>query len=184
MQRLGRGEVGHLKVAVTLWVLLIVTLQVSEVPLQAPPQPANTTFLLDGLAVRVTVLPVLKLAEHSVPQLMPLGLLLTLPEPLFTTLRVYLDGAGAGAKVAVAVAFAVSVKLQAAVPVQAPLQPLNTMPASGVAVRLTGVPMSSVAEQLLPQSMPLPLTLPVPVPARAAVSGGEDQSATGASRLD
>jgi hypothetical protein len=147
MLRRVRGEVGHLKVAVTLWVLLIVTLQVSEVPLQAPPQPANTTFLLDGLAVRVTVLPVLKLAEHSVPQLMPLGLLLTLPEPLFTTLRVYFDGAGAGAKVAVAVAFAVSVKLQAAVPVQAPLQPLNTMPASGVAVRLTGVPMSSVAEQ-------------------------------------
>jgi hypothetical protein len=142
-----RGEVGHLKVAVTLWVLLIVTLQVSEVPLQAPDQPANTTFLLDGLAVRVTVLPVLKLAEHSVPQLMPLGLLLTLPEPLFTTLRVYFDGAGAGAKVAVAVAFAASVKLQAAVPVQAPLQPLNTMPASGVAVRLTGVPMSSVAVQ-------------------------------------
>ncbi len=61
-------------------------------------------------------------------------------------------------------------KLQAPVPVQAPLQPLNTMPASGVAVRLTAVPISSVAEQLLPQSMPLPLTLPVPVPALAALS--------------
>ena len=165
-----RGEVRHLKVAVTLWVLLIVTLQVSEVPLHAPDQPAKTTFLLDGLAVRVTVLPVLKLAEHSVPQLMPLGLLLTLPEPLFTTLSVYFDGAGAGAKVAVAVAFAASEKLQAAVPVQAPLQPLNTMPASGVAVRLTAVPISSVAVQALPQSMPLPITLPVPLPDLAALS--------------
>ena len=77
-----------MKVAVTLWFVLIVTLQVRAVPLHAPVQPANTTFLLDGLAVRVTLLPLLKLAEHSVPQLMPLGLLVTLPEPLFTTLRV------------------------------------------------------------------------------------------------
>jgi heme exporter protein D len=77
-----------LKVAVTLWLAFIVTLQVSAVPLHAPVQPAKTTFLLDGLAVRVTLVPLLKLAEHSVPQLMPLGLLVTLPEPLFTTLRV------------------------------------------------------------------------------------------------
>ena len=140
MQCRVRGEVGHLKVAVTPWFLLIVTLQVSEVPLHAPPHPTNTTFLLDGLAVRVTLLPLLKLAEHRVPQLMPLGLLVTLPAPLVTTLKLYFDGAGAGVKVAVTDAAAFSAKLQAPVPVQAPLQPLNTMPASGVAVRLTCVP--------------------------------------------
>ncbi len=58
-------------------------------PLQAPPQPVNTTLRLEGLAVSVTVLPLENVAEHFVPQLMPLGLLITLPEPLLTTFRAY-----------------------------------------------------------------------------------------------
>lgn len=58
------------------------------VPEQPPPlQPLNTK-LLDGVAVKVTFVPLLKLAEvelQPVPHLMPDGELLTVP-PLATFL--------------------------------------------------------------------------------------------------
>ena len=57
---------------------------------------------------------------------------------------------------------------QLPVPVQAPLQPLNTEPAAGAAARLTTVPELKVEEHVAPQVMPagVLVTAPVPVPAK------------------
>ena len=60
-----------------------VTAQVA-VPLQAPDQPANVE-LAPGVAVSVIAVPLAKLAVHVVPQLIPAGLLVTVPAPVLCT---------------------------------------------------------------------------------------------------
>jgi len=63
------------------------------------------------------------------------------------------------------------VTLQAPVPLQAPLQPANVKPESGVAVKLTTVPLAKFAEHVVPQEIPDGelATVPVPVPLFATV---------------
>jgi hypothetical protein len=58
------------------------------------------------------------------------------------------------------------VTVQLPVPVHAPLQPVNAEVASGVAVKVTTVPVVKVAEQVAPQLMPggFEVTVPPPVP--------------------
>jgi hypothetical protein len=113
------------KLAVTLCALLIVTLQL-PLPVQpAPLQPLKVKPLF-GVAVSVTLLPCAKLLLQVVPQLMPAGDELTLPEPLRITFS---------AKFAVGTAVKVAVTERAlpictwqVLPVQArplPLQPLK-----------------------------------------------------------
>lgn len=53
------------------------------VPLQAPDQPANVEPV-PAVAVSVTDVPMPKLALHVVPQLIPEGLLVTVPVPVPT----------------------------------------------------------------------------------------------------
>ena len=72
------------KLAVTVFAALIVTMQVEAVPLHAPPQPENE-LPEPGAAVNVTLVPLVKLALHVVPQLMPAGLLVTVPVPDLVT---------------------------------------------------------------------------------------------------
>jgi hypothetical protein len=68
----------------------IVTTQVLAVPLQAPPHPVNVLPAL-GVAVSVTAVFATNVALHRVPQLMPLGLLDTLPRVVvLVTVSVYL----------------------------------------------------------------------------------------------
>ena len=64
------------------------------------------------------------------------------------------------------------VTLHEPVPLHAPLQPLKTCPAAGVAARLTDAPETNVAEQVAPQLMPAGalVTDPVPVPAKEVVN--------------
>ena len=71
---------GAVNVAVTEVVALIVTAHV-PVPEQAPLQPPKMEPAA-GTAVRVTDVPGAKDCEHAAPQLMPAGLLVTVPEPL------------------------------------------------------------------------------------------------------
>jgi len=52
------------------------------VPEHPPPDQPVKVEPETGAAVRVTDVPELKLAEQVEPQLMPLGLLVTMPEPV------------------------------------------------------------------------------------------------------
>jgi len=76
-------------VALTVLAAFMVTLQL-PVPEQAPLHPLNRV-LAPAVAVSVTVVPALKPNWHVVPQLMPKGLLLTLPLPDVETLRRYFE---------------------------------------------------------------------------------------------
>ena len=82
-QLFGGGRVGHN----TLFAV-IETRQVGDRPAQAPLQPANVEPE-DAVAVSVTVLFLTNAAEHWLPQLMPEGLLVSvpLPAPLLLTVR-------------------------------------------------------------------------------------------------
>src|SRR5438105_695564 len=66
-----------LKVAVTDWFAFMVRVQV-PVPLQAPDQPAKNAPLA-GVAVSLTLVPELNDALHVGAQLIPVGLLVTVP---------------------------------------------------------------------------------------------------------
>lgn len=69
-----------LNIAVTVVLAESATVHV-PVPLHAPDQPANVELAL-GVAVNVTEVPLAKLALHVCPQLMPAGLLTTVPVPV------------------------------------------------------------------------------------------------------
>jgi hypothetical protein len=73
------------KIAVTDWALDMLMVQV-PVPEHAPVQPVNLE-VPDCDAVSVTLCPAAYLAEHVLPQLIPDGALVTVPEPVpaFTT---------------------------------------------------------------------------------------------------
>jgi hypothetical protein len=69
-----------MKVAVTVVAAFTVTVQEVAVPLQPPLQPLKTDPAA-GAAVKVTAVPFVYDPEHVVPQLMPAGLLVTVPVP-------------------------------------------------------------------------------------------------------
>ena len=71
---------GRVKLAVTMRAALVGIVQVGALPVQAPPQPAKVEPVV-GVAVRVTLAPLAKLATQAAPQLMPAGLLATVPRP-------------------------------------------------------------------------------------------------------
>ena len=69
-----------MNLAVTLRAALIVTVQLA-LALHAPPHPLKVDVLL-GTAVKVTLAPGAKPCAQSLPQLMPVGVELTVPAPL------------------------------------------------------------------------------------------------------
>ena len=71
---------GVVKAAVTDLLLSIVTVQ-PPVPEQAPDQPEKVEPA-EGEAVRVTEVPISYSSKQSPPQLMPVGLLAIVPEPV------------------------------------------------------------------------------------------------------
>ena len=138
----------------------IVTTQ-GPVPLHAPPQPVNVVPAA-GVAVSVTVLPLAKLALQVPPQLIPAGLLMTVPVPLPVLLIVSV--VGAAVKVAATVCVPFMTTTQGPVPLQAPPQPAKVEPPVGVAVSVTVLPLAKLAEQVPPQSIPAGVLVTVPVP--------------------
>ena len=71
---------GGVKVAVTVWAELIVTVQL-PVPVHAPLHPAKVEPEV-GTAVNVTSIEALKGAAHVLPQLIPTGVLVIVPVPV------------------------------------------------------------------------------------------------------
>lgn len=66
--------------AVTVWSPLTFTTQAPAPPQPPPLQPPNVDPIT-GVALSVTLVPLVKLNVQTVPQLMPLGALVTVPEP-------------------------------------------------------------------------------------------------------
>lgn len=155
------------------------SIETVHVPVPKQPslsQPANVDPDA-GVAASVTKVPSMKLAEQTDPQLMPAGLLVTvpLPPPDLTMVRVRIVGVDD-----VFVNFASTLRAWSIVTVQvpvpeqpAPVQPVNAEPLSAVAVSVTFVPLGYPNEQSGTQSM-LPVllvTVPLPVPLRETLSG-------------
>ena len=147
------------KLAVTLRDAVIASVQVRLVPVQAPLQPVKADPEA-GLAVSVTLVPLLKLAEQfdeaapaavGVAQFRPVGLEVTDPDAeVLPRLAVRVSVLGARAKLAVTLRAAVIATVQVvAMPVQAPLQPLKLEPAAGVAVSVTFALNAKLPEQLV-----------------------------------
>lgn len=143
----------------------IVTTQL-PVPLHAPAHPAKTESAA-GAAVRVTVAPVVKFAEQVAPQLIPVGLLETVPVPVPVLATERLNVCKLN--IAVTDLAASIVTEQVPVPEQAPLHPAKRELADGVAVNVTEAPALKEAEQAAPQLIPAgeEVTVPVPVPVLA-----------------
>jgi hypothetical protein len=143
-----------LKVAVADLLASAVTVQVADVPLQAPVQPAKAEPLL-GVAVRVIVDPKVKLAAQTEPHTMPAGLLVTGPLPVPDLKTVNAALAGPDLKTAEAlVACDMKTVHVGDDPVQAPDQLSKCELAQGTAVSVTVVPHPKLAEQVEPQSSP------------------------------
>jgi hypothetical protein len=117
-------------------------MQVGLVPLHPPPlHPANDE-LAATVAVRVTRVLGSKLALQVCPQLMPEGLLVTLPFPLPPSTTVNI---GVVLKLAMTDMFCIKVTLHTPVPLQAPDQPAKKEFAVGDAVSDTWVPLEKLA---------------------------------------
>src|SRR2546428_670248 len=162
------GGVGGGKVGVTGGGALGVRGQ-ARGPEQPPPLQPLTVEPPAGAAVSVTAVPLAKLAAQVAPQVMPAGLLVTVPAPVpaLETVSVKV----CRVKVAVTVVAAESVTVQAPVPEQPPpVQPPKVEPAAGAAVSVTAVPLAKLAAQVAPQVMPAGLLVTVPVPAPAGVT--------------
>jgi hypothetical protein len=151
-----------LKVAVTDLAALMVTAQVLSVPEQAPPQPLKTVPNGGTLAVSVTGVPLIKESEQVVGQLIPAGLLVTMPLPSPLTVT---DSGYMTLKLALTDLAAFIVTLQVPVPEQAPPQPVK-LPVLALAVSVTTVPLLKLEEQVEPQLIPAGalVTLPLPLP--------------------
>src|SRR2546428_7906962 len=106
-----------------------------RVPGRPPPlQPVKAAPVV-GAAVSVTGVPLGYVSEQSAPQVIPPGVLVTVPPPVPALVTVRMK---VGVKVAVTVVAALMVTVQVPVPEQPPpLQPLKVEPAAGVAVSVT-----------------------------------------------
>jgi hypothetical protein len=155
-------------VAVTDCAALIVTVQLL-VPVQAPLHPTKLEPAA-GVSVRLTLVPLGKFALHVPGQLMPVGVLAAVPDPLPAIVT---DSAKLTVlKVAVTDCAALIVTVQLPVPVQPPpLHPAKVQPAAGVSVRVTLAPLAKFATQVPGQPIPGGLLETVPLPARVTVSG-------------
>jgi hypothetical protein len=137
-----------------------------DVPLQAPDHPVNVEPD-EGAAVSVITVPLLNAALQVVPQLIPVGLLVTDPVPVPARVTVSMGcWTTIAENWAITEVWEVSVTTHEFIPEHPPDQPVKIDPDAGVAVRLTFVPEVKFAVQVDPQLIPegLLLIIPVPVP--------------------
>jgi hypothetical protein len=121
---------------------------VGLLPVHGPLHPANDEFG-PGVSVSVTCVPTVKLALQVDPQLIPEGLLVTVPVPLPARNTVNTGALWIRLKVAVTCWLALSVSVQVElVPLHAPVHPAKVELVAAVAVRVTGAPRSKLALQV------------------------------------
>jgi len=125
------------KLAVTAFAALIVTKQL-PVPLHAPDQPVKVE-VASATAVSVTPAPMVKLAAHVLPQLMPAGDEVTVPPPVPVLPTVRPNWIRS--KLAVTDFAASAVTRHVPVPLHDPDQPVNVEVPSAAAVSVTCVPL-------------------------------------------
>lgn len=154
---------GEANCALTVWLVSIV-IEHAPVPSQPPVQPTKSEPAV-GCGVSVTSVSGANDCEQDVPQLIPVGVLVTEPAPAFIkvleTLRT-----GLVPKMAMTCLSADIFSTQGPVPLQAPSHPEKTVPLSGVAISVTWLPLANDAEQLLPlvpQVIPATSLVIVPV---------------------
>jgi hypothetical protein len=153
------------KLAVTELAEPMVTVH-GPVPLHAPDQPVNVDAP-SAVGVRVTMAPVVKLAVHVAPQLIPEGDEVTVPPPvpfLLTARPNWITLKLADTDSAVSM-----VTVQGPFPLHAPDQPVNVDVPPGAAVSVTTVPLAKLKEHVGPQLIPEgdEVTVPSPVPVLA-----------------
>src|SRR5437588_935720 len=141
-------------------------------PVHAPVHPVKVEPVV-AEGVSVTCVPLLKLALHVVPQLIPAGLLVTVPLPVPAFVTVKGKVVGLVVKVAVTDCAAFIVTTQLPLPLHAPVHPVKVEPVVAVGVSVTCVPLLKLAVHVVPQLIPagLLVTVPVPVPAFVTVKG-------------
>jgi hypothetical protein len=123
-----------------------------------------------GVAVKVTVVPLTKLAEQALPQLIPDGLDVTVPLPRPDLLTVSVNRSRVN--VALTVLAALIVTLQVAPEAAShPVHPVKREPDAETAVNVTCMPLPKEAEHVVPQLIPagLDVTLPLPSPCLSTV---------------
>ena len=158
----------RVKFAVTAWAAVIGTVQV-PVPVQAPLQPEKDDPEV-AVGVSVTDVPLSYGATQVPGQLMPAGLLVTVPEPEPAFVTVKLNCA---VKIAsTAIGEVPTVKLHAPLPEHWPPQFLNTEPAAADWDKVTTVPLAKVKLQVPGQLIPAGelVTVPLPLPGRLTVT--------------
>jgi len=133
-------------------------------PVHAPLQPVKVEFV-PGAAVSVTEVPLLKGAEQVLPQLIPGGMLATVPLPVPARLTVSTRGVEVVEKVADTMVFELILRMQVCDPLHAPPQLTNMDPELAVAVKVTEVPTGKLPTQVIPQLIPAGLLTTVPLPA-------------------
>ena len=146
----------------------ITSWQLELLPLQAPLKPEKL-YPVAATAVRVTLVPALKLAEQVLGQFIPGGWLVTVPLPDTETV----SWPAAGVNVADTDWLPAITSWQAE-PLHAPPKAEKLYPDAGDAVRVTVVPALKLAEHAPGQLMPAGWLVTVPLPVTETVNWGVD----------
>lgn len=149
----------------------------ASVPVQSPVQPANCCPA-PATAVKVTGVPAANDEEQTVPQLMPLGVDVTLPLPVTATFNAKEEPPGlgdTGTKVAVTTLAALTATAHVAEPVHAPDQAEKEYPARGAAVSATVLPSLKSALHALSQEIPDGDDVTTPKPTTFTASASDDE---------
>jgi hypothetical protein len=159
-------------VAVTLIAIVVVTMQV-PVPEHGAPQPVNVDPDA-GVAVKVTCVPLLKLAEQVAPQLIPAGALVTVPVPVPALVTVRGKVSMANVAVTAWAVFMVTVQVGGLVcglaGTQLVLNEVKVESGPAVPVSSTCVPGAYGDEHAVGQSMPAGKLVTCPFPVTVTVS--------------
>src|SRR6185312_7498320 len=162
--RVNFGVAAWVKLAVTAFAAVMVTRHSLEPLMESQPVQTAASEPAAGVPFSVTAVPWSKAASHSVPQLMPAGMLVTVPEPVPDL--VTFSRCCSSVKVAVTAFAAVIVARHSFEPLteSQPDQTTALEPLSATPFSVTAVPSVNSAEQVGPQLMPAGVLVTVPEP--------------------